>query len=64
MSESKARPTAGMYQAVTSFSAVLENGTDLVVHTGDMFPADHELVERDADTTDGRVPGQLFKKAW
>lgn len=50
------------YQAIQSFSAEFGDGRPAQqVNKGEIFPDGHELVRRDADTSDGRQPWQLFK---
>jgi len=50
------------YQAIQSFSAEFGDGRPAqAVNKGEIFPDGHELVRRDADTSDGRQPWQLFK---
>jgi hypothetical protein len=44
-----------MATAVTAFAAELKDGTVVLVHAGDEFPDDHELVARDK-------AGELFAK--
>ena len=51
------------YQAIQSFSAEFGDGRPAQsVNKGEIFPDGHELVRRDADTSDGRAPWQLFQK--
>ena len=51
------------YQAIQSFSAEFADGRPgYPVQRGEVFPDGHELVRRDADTSGGREPWQLFKK--
>lgn len=51
------------YQAIQSFSAEFADGRPAQpVSKGEVFPDGHELVRRDADTSGGRQPWQLFKK--
>lgn len=51
------------YQAIQSFAAEFDDGRPgYPVTRGEVFPDGHELVRRDADTSGGRQPFQLFKK--
>jgi hypothetical protein len=51
------------YQAIQSGHWDFEDGRPgIPVSKGDMFPEGHEFVLRDADTRNGRVPWQNFKK--
>jgi hypothetical protein len=51
------------YQAIQSFSAEFGDGRPAqAVNKGEIFPDGHELVRRDADSSGGRQPWQLFKE--
>ena len=43
-------------QAMDTFIAILDDGSDRVVHRGEVFPDGHELVKRDAAGS-----GMLFR---
>lgn len=50
------------YRAVVQFVTERPDGHERLVVVGELCADDDDAVLRDLDTTDGRVPGQLFRR--